>query len=82
MHLNEVPILDIETVTDGDFDENNEEVLEEHLVIPEIDSDSGSGAYGENDCHLCPETFTCLDELCEHFETSHEEYYILKNSNL
>ena len=49
MHQNE---FDIETVTDGDFDENNEEVLEEHLVIPEIDSDSGSGAYGENDCHL------------------------------
>ena len=80
---------DIETIVEhGDFDENFKEVLDEHLADPDTnqkenvdDSDSGSGAYGENDCHLCPSIFTCLDELCEHFETSHEDYY-LKTQNL
>lgn len=44
------------------------------------DSDSGV-KYGENDCHLCEKTFTCLDDLCDHFQTSHEEYYA-KTRNL
>ena len=28
----------------------------------------------ENDCHPCDKTFTCLDELCEHFGREHKEY--------
>ena len=31
--------------------------------------------YGDNDCHLCNMTFRTLDDLCEHFRTSHTEYH-------
>ena len=83
MNRNEEPNINIETISDDEFDENDQDVLEEHLGNHEIDqkgniddSDSGSVAYGENDCHFCTETFTCLDGLCEHFQISHTEYYM------
>jgi hypothetical protein len=37
-----------------------------------IDDNLDSVTYGENDCHLCAETFTCLEDLCDHFQASHE----------
>ena len=45
------------------------------------DSENDSVTYGENDCHLCDKTFTCLNSLCDHFQRCHEEYYI-KTQNL
>ena len=52
------------------------------VIINEVDemdqdeeNDTDDVQYGENDCHLCDMTFTYLEELCEHFRTSHQEYY-------
>jgi len=85
VNLTKEPNHDTETLSDGDSDENDENVIEEHLEDDQKDDidvgDSGSAVYGENDCHLCTDTFTCLDELCEHFQVSHTEYY-MKTQNL
>ena len=62
--------------------------MEEHIVYHEVVQreniddcdavgDAGSFPYGENNCHICAETFTCLDNLCDHSQSSHEEYYVL-----
>ena len=80
-HSNTSDIINIpntETLSDNDLDENDVETMDENIVSNEIiqnDSDNESATYGENDCHLCEKTFTCLDDLCDHFEESHEEYY-------
>ena len=68
-----------------DHDEESSEA-EEPIVNDETDQqeksdESDSVTYGENDCHLCEETFTCLDDLCDHFQSNHEEYY-MKTQNL
>ena len=59
---------DIETVASEDS-EHESESEDEHM------NDSSSVCCGENDCHLCEMTFTCLDDLCEHFRCFHQEYY-------
>ena len=61
---------DIEEPTDNLVDCENDEQDE----IEDIVSESESVCYGKNDCHLCDKTFTCLDELCEHFRREHTEY--------
>ena len=61
---------EIETV---DTEESEHEDDEECETIEM--HDSTSVGYGENDCHLCDKTFACLDDLCEHFRTCHQEYH-------
>ena len=56
--------------------EEMDEIVEELCdMAQDEDIENDDAKYGENDCHLCEQTFTCLDDLCEHFQISHEEYY-------
>ena len=53
--------------------DNNVVIIDE--VDQEDENDIEDVQYGEDDCHLCDMTFTNLEDLCEHFQTSHQEYY-------
>ena len=53
------------------IDEEESETIHENQFRDDIDqhkkhndSDSYSVTHGENECHLCEKTFTCLDDLC------------------
>ena len=61
---------DIETVASEDSEYENEYTHRGDDI-----DDSSSVCYGENDCHLCDMKFMCLDDLCEHFQYVHQEYY-------
>ena len=55
---------------------DNEEDAEEVDMIQDEESENDDVHYGENDCHLCEDKFPSLDNLCEHFRTNHEEYFL------
>ena len=60
----------IETVASEDSEHEDDEKYEGAVM-----DDTSSVGYGENDCHLCDMTFMCLEDLCEHFRSCHQEYY-------
>ena len=67
----------------SDDDDNTEKGLEAHLGNYEIDkqggnddSESENATYGQNGCPLCEQNFTCLYDLCDHFQKNHEDYYM------
>ena len=57
------------------------EFIVEHEVVETLNEsnsemkDDDEVEYGENDCHLCDMKFSCLDYLCDHLKSNHQEYH-------
>ena len=56
-------------------DEEENEMAQDEDIEMVQDQENDTVQYGDNDCHLCNMIFTALDDLCEHFRTSHTEYH-------